>query len=36
VDRQWEKPGYQNAILKLFHDNAERGLWRVRRYARGR
>jgi hypothetical protein len=36
VDREWEKLGYQDAILKLYHDNAERGLRRVRRYARGR
>src|SRR6266536_1720721 len=36
VDRQWEKPGYQDAILKQFHDNTERGLWPVRRYAGGR
>ena len=34
VDREWEKLGYQDAILKLYHDNAERGLRRVRPYAR--
>ena len=28
MDREceWEKPGYQDAIFKLFHENAERGL----------
>jgi hypothetical protein len=33
VDREWEKLGYQNAILKPFHENAGRGLWPVRRAA---
>jgi hypothetical protein len=36
VDREWERLGYQDAILKLFHENADCGLGRVRRYARGR
>jgi hypothetical protein len=36
MDREREKLGYQDAVLKLFHENAERGLRRVRRYARGR
>jgi hypothetical protein len=31
-----EKLGYQDAILKLFYKNAERGLRPVRRYPRGR
>jgi hypothetical protein len=36
VDRECEKLGYQDAILKLFHENAERRLRRMRRYAQGR
>jgi hypothetical protein len=27
VDREWEKLGYQDAILKLYHHHAEKRAW---------